>query len=67
MHHRMPVILAPEEFDLWLSPSSKSDQIQGAIALSREDFVAHPVTTDVGNNRNDFPELLEPIEVVLTD
>ncbi|MCY1305979.1 hypothetical protein D9M70_558110 [compost metagenome] len=63
----MPVILVPDQFDHWLSPSSKSDQIQGAIALSRKDFAAHPVTTDVGNNRNDFRELLEPVEVVLAD
>ncbi|MCY1556369.1 SOS response associated peptidase (SRAP) [compost metagenome] len=65
IHHRMPVILAPEQFNLWLSPGTSIEQVHGAIALSREDFAAHPVTTDVGNNRNDYPELLEPVEVVL--
>ncbi|MNF72193.1 putative SOS response-associated peptidase YedK [compost metagenome] len=67
IHHRMPVILAPEQFDLWLSPSTTIEQVHGAIALGREDFAAHPVTTDVGNNRNDYPELLKPVEVVLAD
>ncbi|MDH4656021.1 SOS response-associated peptidase [Pseudomonas sp. BN606] len=66
VHHRMPVILHPEQFDLWLSPSTKTEQVQGAIALSRRDFAVHPVTTDVGNSRNDYPELLEPVKVYPT-
>ncbi|MDT4842292.1 SOS response associated peptidase (SRAP) [compost metagenome] len=61
VHHRMPVILAPEQFNLWLSPETTTEQVHGAIALSREDFAAYPVTTDVGNTRNDFPELIEPV------
>ena len=40
IHHRMPVILRPEQFDLGLSPSTSSEQVHGAIALSREDFAA---------------------------
>lgn len=62
IHHRMPVILAPEQFDLWLSPASSIEQVHGLIATSREDFEAYPVTTDVGNTRNDYPELLEPVK-----
>lgn len=67
VHHRMPVILAPQQVDLWLSAGAHSEEIQSAILSSREDFVAHPVSTDVGNNRNDYPELLEPVEVVSAD
>ncbi|MDH4566197.1 SOS response-associated peptidase [Pseudomonas sp. BN414] len=67
IHHRMPVILRPEQFDIWLSPSTSAEQVHSTIAISREDFAAHPVTTDVGNNRNDSPELLEPVVVVLAD
>ncbi|MNR37808.1 hypothetical protein D3C85_1558620 [compost metagenome] len=62
IHYRMPVILEPKQFNLWLSPGTSLEQVHGAIALSREDFAAHPVTTAVGNNRNDYPELLKPIE-----
>lgn len=64
VHHRMPVILAPEQFDLWLSPAPLVEQVIGAIALSREDFVAHPVSTDVGDTVNDFAKLLDPVAVV---
>ncbi len=37
------------------------------MLFRREDFVAQPVSTDVGNNRNDYPELLEPVEVMSAD
>lgn len=62
VHHRMPVILEPEQFDLWLSPASSAEAVLAAIAASREDFEIYPVTTDVGNNRNDYPGLLDPTE-----
>ncbi|MFG5863818.1 SOS response-associated peptidase [Metapseudomonas sp. CR1201] len=63
IHHRMPVILHPEQWDSWLSPKTPNEHVQLAIAFPREDFTAHPVTTDVGNTRNDYPELLEPVAV----
>lgn len=65
IHHRMPVILAPEQFKLWLSQSTGSQEVHSAIALSREDFAAHPVSTEVGNTRNDYPELLKPVAGLL--
>ncbi|MCY1510876.1 putative SOS response-associated peptidase YedK [compost metagenome] len=63
VHHRMPVILHPEQFTLWLNPETKADQVLEAVALCREDFVAYPVSTEVGNTKNDYAELLEPVEV----
>ncbi|MCY1313634.1 SOS response associated peptidase (SRAP) [compost metagenome] len=63
IHHRMPVILSPNQFDLWISLNTSSVHIQEVIAHSREDFIARAVSTDVGDNRNDYPELLEPIEL----
>ena len=62
IHHRMPVILEPEQFDLWLSSASSAEVVHAVIATSSEGFEAYPVTTDVGNNRNDYPELLSPVE-----
>ena len=50
-----------------MTPKAQHEQIQNCYLFSREDFVAHPVSTDVGNNRNDYPELLEPVEVVSVD
>lgn len=64
VHHRMPVILPSEQFDLWLSPSTPIKQVEDAVALSREDFIAHPVSTEVNNVRNNSSKLLEPVEIV---
>ncbi len=61
IHHRMPVILAPEQFELWLSPETRLERVHDAIALSRQDFAAYPVTPDVGNTRNNYAELIEPV------
>ncbi|WP_370599541.1 SOS response-associated peptidase [Pseudomonas nitroreducens] len=61
IHHRMPVILAPEQWALWLSPETPTEQVHSAIALSRTNFEAYRVSTDVGNTRNQSAQLIEPI------
>ncbi|MCY1313856.1 SOS response associated peptidase (SRAP) [compost metagenome] len=61
IHHRMPVILTPEQFTLWLSPDTSSEQVHGAIGLSREDFVAYPVSTDIGNTKNQGEQLIQKL------
>ncbi|WP_026078801.1 SOS response-associated peptidase [Pseudomonas nitroreducens] len=61
IHHRMPVILAPEQWECWLSPQTSLELAYDTIALSREDFEAYAVTTDVGNARNQGSELIERI------
>lgn len=55
IYHRMPVILAPGQLDLWPSSGTSAEQVHGAVALSSEAFTAYPVTPDVGNTRNDYP------------
>jgi putative SOS response-associated peptidase YedK len=59
IHNRMPVVLAPEHFDLWLSASLSTAQIDEAVALARHDLMAHSVSTEVNNTRNDYPELVQ--------
>jgi putative SOS response-associated peptidase YedK len=61
IHHRMPVILAPEQWALWLSPESSPEQVHSAIALSRTDFEAYRVSTDVGNIKNQGAELIKQL------
>lgn len=55
LHDRMPVILSPEEYAPWLDPdvdpSPMLDQYDGAMK-------EHPVSSEVGNVRNDSPELI---------
>jgi putative SOS response-associated peptidase YedK len=63
LHARMPVILAPEDYDLWLEPAVQ--EVQRIQSLLRpypaEEMTAYPVSTRVNNPANDSPECLEPV------
>lgn len=61
IHDRMPVVLKPEHFDAWLDPNTPEPAVQGIIADSHMDFISHPVSTKVDYARNDFADLLEPL------
>lgn len=60
IHTRMPVVLAPEDWALWLGEEGK-----GAATLMRaapEDaLVWHRVDSAVNSNRASGPELIEPV------
>jgi putative SOS response-associated peptidase YedK len=59
-HHRMPVILNPDQFDLWLSPEPMGPE--SLLPLMRpyapEAMVAYPVSTAVNNARHDSPDCI---------
>ncbi|MCA9916322.1 MAG: SOS response-associated peptidase, partial [Anaerolineales bacterium] len=62
IHNRMPVIIEPEDFDLWLNP--EPDPEQGLHLLRpypAEKMAAYPVSTVVNNPRNDVPDCIQPI------
>ncbi|NWL78107.1 hypothetical protein DM872_14735 [Pseudomonas taiwanensis] len=61
IHHRMPVILPPEEFRSWLAPGTAEDQVQHAIGQARGDFTGHAVSTRVNSAQNDDEGLIEAI------
>lgn len=61
IHHRMPVILAPKQWECWLSPQTSLELAYDTIALSREDFEAYAVSTEVGNARNQGAGLIDPV------
>ena len=60
IHHRMPVVIAPEDYGLWLGEEGK-----GAAVLMRATanafFAFHEVGAAVGSNRADGPELMERV------
>ncbi len=62
IHNRMPVIIEPEDFDLWLDPEPEPEQ---GLHLLRpypaEKMTAYPVSTVVNNPRNETPECIQPI------
>jgi putative SOS response-associated peptidase YedK len=63
-HDRMPAILSPKDFARWLGETEAQPMLP--LDLLRpypaEKMKAWKVGNKVGNTRNNFPELLEPIE-----
>lgn len=62
IHHRMPVILDPKDYDEWLDPTLKD--VAALNQLMRpyppEEMEAFPVSTMVNNPRNDSAECIKP-------
>src|SRR6516164_9108182 len=63
LHNRMPVILAPEAWPAWLGEEPTDEaQLKSLLAPYPSDgMVSWPVSTRVGNVKNNDPSLIEPI------
>ena len=65
IHNRMPVILAPKDYERWLQPGESSllpvDLLRPYPA---KEMNAWKVSSAVGNVRNNSPELCEPLKLV---
>jgi putative SOS response-associated peptidase YedK len=62
IHERMPVILAPEEFDAWLKADTSTAKLQSLLAPATDDFLElTPISTTVNNVRHTGPECIEPL------
>jgi putative SOS response-associated peptidase YedK len=60
LHHRMAVVLAPDEEETWL----RGDPDEAASLLDpypSDELTAHPVSTRVNSPGVDAPELIEPV------
>jgi putative SOS response-associated peptidase YedK len=64
IHDRMPVIVDPEKWDLWLDPAPKDAGELLALLEPREELAldAYAVQPLVNNVRNDGPDLLFPAQ-----
>ncbi|MBX9791971.1 MAG: SOS response-associated peptidase [Pirellulales bacterium] len=63
LHHRMPVILDPRDYDHWLDPAVRSPaEVEDLLLPAPDDWlVARPVGTYVNNPRHDSRECVEPV------
>ena len=65
IHDRMPVILPPDDYAMWLDPSFEG--IDALRELQRpfdgDDLIADPVRTLVNSPRNESPDCVLPVEV----
>lgn len=64
VHDRMPVILPPSAWSLWLDPRTTGveELTDLLVPAPAELLVMHPVSTAVGNVRNQGPALVDPID-----
>jgi putative SOS response-associated peptidase YedK len=62
LHHRMPVIVAPDAFDLWLDCARVDAEMAAAlIAPAADDLLEfHEVSSAVNRAVNDAPDLIAP-------
>ncbi|MBI3705422.1 MAG: SOS response-associated peptidase [Rhizobiales bacterium] len=63
IHERMPVVVPPEAFDLWLNCAAVDATTAAALIAPAPDnfFEAYPVSTHVNRVANDSPKLIEPL------
>lgn len=63
VHDRMPVIIAPEDYELWLDPTTSKAELLTPLLrpYPAEMMDSHPVSTSVNNPRYDSEDLLAPI------
>ncbi len=59
IHQRMPVIIAKEDYDLWLDREASADRVTHLLRPAGVDgWTAQSVSTRVNTFKNDGPELL---------
>lgn len=63
IHNRMPVILSPEDYQLWLSPEEHSPDQLGPLLKSfpADEMTAYPVSRLVNNPRYDSADCVIPV------
>lgn len=65
IHDRMPVILRPEDYDLWLDTDfeNRAKLEEMLRPYLGDDLEAYPVSTLVNKPQNDMPHCVEPMDV----
>ena len=65
IHDRMPVILAPDQFDAWLDPDNQDvDGLRSFLhPCDRAQIAAYPVSPAINRGTVEGPECIKPFEV----
>jgi putative SOS response-associated peptidase YedK len=63
IHDRMPGILSPEDYDLWLEPDfyGQGKLLEMLRPYPTDEMEAYPVSTMVNNPRNEDAECIKPV------
>ncbi len=63
VHHRMPVIIHPDDYNQWLDlKNNNSELINKMLQRDMEDLELYPVTRKVSNSRYNAKDCIQPIE-----
>ncbi len=65
IHDRMPLLVERQRYAEWLDPAHDDPETLRSLLVPAAPgrLSAYPVSTDVGNVRNDGPQLVEPLPV----
>src|SRR5271167_711331 len=65
IHDRMPVILATDDYDLWLDPEfvGKEKLLSLLRPFAPDEMTAYPVSTAVNSPKNQGEQCIEPLAV----
>ena len=63
IHDRMPVILPPDAYNVWLDPAMRDvERVQALLTpYPAEQMIAYPVSPRVNNPADDAPECIVPL------
>jgi putative SOS response-associated peptidase YedK len=61
LHNRMPVILSPEDFDLWLGPGVDTEALEALLKPYEGKLKAYPVSRRVGKPSENDEGLVKPV------
>jgi putative SOS response-associated peptidase YedK len=66
LHDRMPAILQPESYDVWLDPKTDPDGLKELLSsFPASKMKSHPVSGAVNHPENDSEKLIERVDVEL--
>ncbi|MBU2643908.1 SOS response-associated peptidase [bacterium] len=62
IHHRMPVILSPSDYEAWLDPEFQDDKTLTRLLtpFQAEKMTAFPISKQINNPRNEGPGTVVP-------
>jgi len=62
LHNRMPVVVPPESYELWLDPEANSKTLHELLApYPPDELIFYPVSRLVNSPYNESPELIEAL------
>lgn len=64
VHNRMPVVLAPKDYGLWLDPGLQEAELLQPLLrpYPSEGMIAYPISKWVNSPKNDGPQCIEPLD-----